>query len=124
MSERMSTGIYGLSIIVSSENSISFYEKLGFSVILKKERGYDTVVILEGLEIQLQLFIDPTHPDRATNPENKGLRLVAFEVQSIEEICAQFECGEIKTDWFGNRYCLTHDPDGLPIQLVERKFTC
>ena len=86
-----------------------------------KERTYDTVVIMEGFGILLQLFIDPKHPDRATNPENLGLRLVSFEVQSIEELKTRFECSEVRTDWFGNNYCLVLDPDEQPIQFVERK---
>lgn len=28
--------------------------------------------------------------------------------------------GEIKTDWFKNKYTFTNDPDGQPIELKER----
>ena len=117
----MIAGIHSFSIIVSSELSVSFYEKIGFSVVSVKERKYDTVAIMEGYGIQLQLFIDPRHPKRASDPENLGLRQVAFEVQSIEDLETRFICSEVRTDWFGNKYCHVFDPDGQPIQFVERK---
>lgn len=117
----MITGISSFSIIASSEASIAFYEKLGFLVSHRMKRGYDTVVLLKGYGVLLQLFIDPKHPVRASDPENLGLRSVSFEIQSVDEIRTLFNCSEIKTDWFGRRYCTTYDPDGLPIQFVERK---
>ena len=44
----MITGIHHLSIIASSEDSVAIYSSLGFSEVLRKERGYDTVVLMEG----------------------------------------------------------------------------
>ena len=115
----MILGLHSFSVIVSSAESIAFYEKLGFKIIFRKERSYDTVVIMEGYGIQLQLFVDPKHPKRAIDPENLGLRCITLKVKSIDEMKKLFDCGEIKTDWFGNRYCCTQDPDGLPIQFCE-----
>ena len=62
------------ALIVSSEDSIAFYERLGFSVVIKKKRSYDKVVLLEGYGIQIELFIDPSHPVRALDNEPFGLR--------------------------------------------------
>ena len=115
----MVNGLHSFSVIVSSHDSVAFYEKLGFKVVLSKERIYDTVTIMEGYGIQLQLFIDPKHPQRAINPESIGFRSIALKVKSIDEMRKLFSCSEIKTDWFGNRYCNTQDPDGLPIQFCE-----
>ena len=55
-----------------------------------------------------------------TNPEAKGLRHVAFTVESLEEIMKIVECEEIRTDWFGRRFTFCRDYDGQPIELKER----
>jgi len=115
----MSTALHHFSMIASSELSISFYEKLGFSVFFKKERENDTVVVMSGHNIQLEFFIDPSHPKRACDPENLGLRGLSFKVDDFEGVRTQFECGPVLNDWFGQKYCVTYDPDGLPVQLHE-----
>ena len=115
----MISGLHHFSIIVSSEASVSFYEKLGFKEVFRKERSYDCVVIMDGIGVQLELFIDPKHPKRAQNPENLGLRAVSFKVDDFDRLSKQFECSSVMTDWFGQRYCTVTDPDGLPIQLHE-----
>ena len=115
----MITGIHHLSIIASSEDSVAFYSSLGFSEVLRKERGYDTVVLMEGHGVGLEIYIDPSHPKRADNPEHMGFRSIAIKVDSCEEIKKHFDCGSIQQDWFGKRYCYTADPDGLPIQFHE-----
>ena len=66
----MVQGIHHFAIIASSEESVRFYTKLGFRETYRRERKYDTVVLLEGYGIQIEMFVDPNHPDRATNPEN------------------------------------------------------
>ncbi len=110
-----------IALIVSREENLAFYEKLGFSEIKRIERPYDTVVFMENSSIVLEVFIDPNHPQRVTKPEALGLRHIAFAVDSLEEAMRAVECGEIKTDWFGRRFTLTKDPDGQPIELKERK---
>lgn len=108
-----------VAIISSSEDSVEFYKRLGFREILRKEREYDTVVILGTEGIQLEMFIDANHPARATNPENMGLRHLALMVDDIEYMRNEFDCGPIMTDWFGKKYCYAADPDGLPIEFHE-----
>lgn len=112
-----------IAIIVSSEEGISFYKRLGFKELYRKERINDTVVIihLEGDGTKLEIFIDPNHPERVTNPEAKGLRHLAFKVNSIEETLKELdiEAGPVMNDWIGDRYCFISDPDGLPIELHE-----
>ena len=115
----MINGIHHFSLIASSELSISFYEKLGFKVSFRKERVKDTVVVMNGHDTQIEIFIDPSHPKRACNPENLGLRGLSFKVNDIEDVRTQFECGPVMNDWYGQKYCVTHDPDGLPIQFHE-----
>jgi len=78
-----------IAIIVSSEESLRFYEKMGFRENQRFERSYDTVVFMECGGITLEIFINPKHPERITNPEANGLRHIAFgERYEIEAIRA------------------------------------
>lgn len=117
----MIRGIHHFAIIASSEESVSYYERLGFHEVYRKERKYDTVVLLDGYSMQIEMFVDPNHPERATNPENMGLRHLALKVEKIEETVAELglEIGPIMNDWGGVRFAFTVDPDGVPIELHE-----
>ena len=112
-----------IALIVSKEENLSFYEKLGFIEKNRIERGYDTVVFMECDGLLLEVFIDPNHPARVSGPEALGLRHIAFVVESLEEVMRDVECEEIRTDWFGRRFTFTKDPDGQPIELKEKKNT-
>lgn len=109
-----------IALIVSKEENLSFYEKLGFKETNRFERSYDTVAFMENSGIVLEVFIDPNHPERITNPEAKGLRHVAFTVESLEEVMKIVECEEIRTDWFGRKFTFCRDYDGQPIELKEK----
>ena len=116
----MITGVHHLSIIASSEESIIFYSSLGFLEYKRVEREYDTVVLMSGYGIGLEIFIDPTHPPR-TSPEPLGLRHLSLRVDKIEDTIEELglEVGSIMTDWLGQRYCFIADPDGWLVQLHE-----
>lgn len=109
-----------IALIVSKEENLAFYKKLGFIEKSRIERGYDTVVFMECDGPLLEVFIDPNHPARVTNPEALGLRHIAFVVESLEEVMSVVKCEEIRTDWFGRRFTFTKDPDGQPIELKEK----
>ena len=109
-----------IALIVGSEKSLRFYEKLGFKENRRIERSYDTVVFMENSGIVLEIFIDSNHPDRINDSETKGLRHVAFTVENLEEVIKSVECEEIRADWFGRRFTFTKDPDGQPIELKEK----
>ena len=126
----MIRGLQHISMIVSSEKSVDFYEILVFKESFRKERGYDTVVVLEGFDIKLLLFIDPTHPARAINPENLEVRNFVLHVDDLEtiiedirksaeesQLCVEFT--QIMKDWQNSRFVFFKDPDGLPIGLHE-----
>lgn len=117
----MIQGIHHFAIIASSEASVDFYKKLGFQEIFRKERKYDAVVLLGGYGMQIEMLVDPNHPDRASNPENMGLRYLALRVDNIEDTVKELdlEIGPIMNDWVGVRFAFTADPDGLPIELHE-----
>ena len=110
-----------MSIISSSEESVAFYSKLGFSEYKRLDRKYDTVVLMYAHGIGLEIFIDPSHPPRATRPENIGLRQLSLRVDNLERTIEELklEAGPIMNDWVGVRFCFVADPDGLPVQLHE-----
>lgn len=117
----MITGIHHFAIIASSETSVDFYKKLGFEETYRRERKYDTVVLLDGHGMRIEIFVDPNHPERAANPESMGLRHLALKVEKIEDTVEELglEIGPIMDDWVGVRFAFTADPDGLPIELHE-----
>ena len=110
-----------IALIVSKEENLAFYEKLGFVEVKRIERKQDVVVFLEHDGIVLEVFVDPNHPERVSGPEALGLRHLCFVVESLEEVMSVVECEEIRTDWFGRRFTFTKDPDGQPIELKEKK---
>ena len=116
----MILGIHHFSIIVSSEESVKFYQKLGFCEERRIERGYDTVVLMSGHGVGLEVFIDPKHPRRG-EIEPLGFRQIALRVDELDETTREFglENAEINTDWSGKRYCVITDPDGNTVQLCE-----
>lgn len=85
-----------IALIVSSEDSLRFYEKLGFRETERFERSYDIVVFMTCGKITLEIFVDPNHPERVNGPEAKGLRHVAVTVDKIEDLNMEME--EIRTD--------------------------
>lgn len=116
----MITGIHHFSLIVSSEDSVAFYEKLGFKEYRRIERKYDTVVLMDGHGIGLEVFIDPSHPPRS-NPEPLGPRHLSLRVDKVEETAEELglEIGPVMSDWTGVRFCFVKDYDGLSIELHE-----
>ncbi len=114
----MITGIHHFSIIASSEASVEFYTILGFREYKRIERGYDTVVLMEGFGVGLEVFIDPSHSPASSEP--LGLRTLALRVDSIEETVKVLGVnGKVQTDWNGKRYVMITDPDGNDVQLCE-----
>ena len=113
-------GLDHIALIVSSEESLRFYEKFGFKETKRIERTYDTVVFMKCGQVVLEIFIDSNHPERMNGPEAKGLRHLAFSVESLEEIMKMVECEEIRTDWFGRKFTFCRDYDGQPIELKEK----
>lgn len=105
----MVTGIHHFSIIASGEASINFYTNLGFRENKRIKRDYDTVVLMDGYGIGLEIFIDPRH--KQVNDEPLGIRTLSLKVDSVD--------GDVLTDWNGERYVNILDPDGNVVQLHE-----
>lgn len=116
----MITGIHHFSIISSSEESVAFYEKLGFRAYKRIERKYDAVILMNGHGIGLEVYVDPSHPDRG-KPEPLGLRNLSLRVDDVEKTVEELklEAGPVMTDWIGVRFAFIADPDGNVVQLHE-----
>lgn len=115
----MITGIHHFSIIASSEASITFYSTLGFREYKRIERGYDTVVLMEGYGVGLEVFVDASHAPSSAEP--LGLRCLSLRVDDVEETVKTLglKVGSVLTDWNGKRYVMITDPDGNDVQLCE-----
>ena len=108
-----------IAVIASTEASVDFYQKLGFSVISRRKREHDEMLFMAGNGVTLELFIDPAHPARVDRPEALGLRHLAFDVDDLDEILARFDCEPVRLSSDGIRITFTKDPDGVPIEFRE-----
>ena len=99
---------------------MKFYQKLGFAEERRIERSYDTVVLMSGYGVGLEVYIDPKHPRRG-ELEPLGLRQISLRVDELDETVEELglEKVEIQSDWSGKRYCVVTDPDGNTVQLCE-----
>ena len=121
--------IHHVAIICSNyEISKKFYtEILGLKVIrevYRKERN-SYKLDLEIGDSQIELFSFENSPERASYPEARGLRHLAFYVDDIEVAVKWLndkgiETEEIRLDPLTNkRMTFFRDPDDLPLELHE-----
>ncbi len=121
--------IQHIAIICSDyEKAKHFYvDLLEFEILnehIRPERG-DRIMNLKCGNQQIELFIMPNAPDRVSFPEARGLRHLAFSVDSVEDTCAALlargiESQPIRIDPFtGEKMTFFFDPDGLPIEIRE-----
>ena len=111
------------------ERSKFFYtEILGFKVIketFRKERNsFKLDLSLNGL-YQIELFSFPETKPRASFPEQRGLRHLAFGVNNIEKareelILKSIDVEAIRIDEITNKnFCFFKDPNDQPLELYE-----
>lgn len=112
-------GIDHIAIIVSKEENLNFYKKLGFKEIRRITRAYDFVIFMKNGDVILEIFVDPNHPDRLTKPEFLGIRHIALTVDSLDDVVKKFDCEPVKKDWFGRRFTFVKDMDNQPIEINE-----
>ena len=122
--------IHHIAILTDDyEKSKTFYtEVLGFKILSETYRAerqsYKLDLSINGV-YQIELFSFPEHKERASFPEQKGLRHLAFAVDNIEESVAELiEKGVnvqgIRTDELTNKkFCFFYDPNGQPLELYE-----
>ncbi|WP_018277409.1 VOC family protein [Teredinibacter turnerae] len=126
----MISGFHHVAVICSNyARSKQFYtEVLGLQVLAENYRAARDSYKLD-LQIpgggQVELFSFPQSPERPSYPEARGLRHLAFAVQSIDDAVAYLntqgvEVEKVRVDEYtGKRYTFFSDPDQLPIELYE-----
>jgi len=123
-------GIHHIAILTDKyEISKKFYtDILGFKILKETYRAERNSYKLD-LEIngkyQIELFSFPDYRERASYPEAKGLRHLAFEVDELEagiEFLRSkgVEVQDIRIDEITiKRFAFFNDPNGQPLELCE-----
>ncbi len=111
------------------EQSKLFYTSvLGFEILAEtyreERKSYKLDLAING-QYQIELFSFPDFKERASFPEQKGLRHLAFAVEDIEEQVSELvakgtDVQGIRTDELtGKKFCFFYDPNGQPLELYE-----
>ena len=118
-----------IAIICSDwEKTREFYvNKLGFELIREAYRPAqdDYLRMLRQGDTTLEIFINPGNPERVNNPEAKGLRHLAFQVEDAEAAAAWLQSRGVETEPIredlvnGGKFTFFKDPDGLPLEIHE-----
>jgi glyoxylase I family protein len=127
----MFSRIHHLAIICSDySRSKRFYvETLGFEIVrevYREARRSFKLDLKVGEAYRIELFSFPNPPKRLSLPEGCGLRHIAFEVDSVDEVAERLrakgiEVEPVRVDEFTNkRFTFFQDPDNLPIEIYEK----
>ena len=124
------TGIHHIAILTDDyERSKHFYtEILDFEIIAETYRedrkSYKLDLAINGL-YQIELFSFPEPEERASFPEAKGLRHLAFSVENIQMAVDELTIKGVKTEPIrideltNKKFCFFYDPNGQPLELYE-----
>ena len=124
--------IHHIAILTDQDNyerSKLFYtEILGFSIIRETYReardSYKLDLAIAG-RYQIELFSFPDYRDRASYPEARGLRHLAFAVDNVEEAAEELRSKgvpveAVRLDELTQRkFVFFTDPNGQPLELYE-----
>ena len=123
--------IHHIAIIGRNYNKTKeFYvKKLGFKIISEYHRvdKNDIIINVKKENVVLEIFIKEDAPLRPQipNPENTGLRHLAFKVKDVEKTLEEFNSLKIVhqglryDDFDGKKMAFFFDPDGLPLEIHE-----
>ncbi|NRF14582.1 SMU1112c/YaeR family gloxylase I-like metalloprotein [Vibrio coralliilyticus] len=117
--------------IICSDYPVSkrFYTQvLGLKILAENYRESRNSYKLD-LELtdgsQIELFSFPGAPERPSFPEAQGLRHLAFEVDSVEDVKSYLESKGIEVEpvrideFTGKAFTFFQDPDGLPLEIYQ-----
>ena len=123
-------GIHHVAILTDNyELSKAFYvDILGFKILgetyREERKSYKLDLEING-QYQIELFSFPEFKERASFPEQKGLRHLAFAVENMEDSVAELvlkgvDVQGIRIDELtGKKFCFFYDPNGQPLELYE-----
>ena len=123
-------GIHHIAILTDNyELSRKFYtEILGFEIVHEVYRearqSYKLDLAING-QYCIELFSFPEYRDRASFPEAKGLRHLAFSVEDVEGWISKLrtagvEVQDVRVDEHtGRKFTFFYDPNGQPLELYE-----
>ena len=112
------------------EKSKRFYtEVLGFEIIAETYRearqSYKLDLSINGL-YQIELFSFPDYRPRASYPEAKGLRHLAFAVKDVEAAAEYLKSKAVDNlqpvrvdELTGKKFIFFDDPNGQPLEMYE-----
>ena len=127
----MFSNIHHIAIIGTNyQKTKEFYvDKLGFRIISEYHRvdKNDIIINVKKENVVLEIFIKEDAPLRPPipNPENTGLRHLAFKVKDVEKTLEEFDILKIEhqglryDDFDGKKMAFFFDPDGLPLEIHE-----
>ena len=122
--------IHHVAILTNDyERSKAFYtEVLDFKILKEtyreERKSYKLDLAING-QYQIELFSFPEFKERASFPDQKGLRHLAFSVENLEASVAELvskgvDVQGIRTDELTNKkFCFFYDPNGQPLELYE-----
>ncbi len=121
----MVNGFNHVALIVSKEESLDFYRKLGFKETKRTPRPEknDILIMMENNGAVLEVFIREDAPLRLCKPEAYGTRHIAFDVDNVDEILEllkDYECQKIRTTEEGRRFVFVSDLDHQPVEFLEK----
>ena len=120
----MINGINHVALIVSKEECLDFYKKLGFVETSREARPEknDILIMMEKDGAVLEVFLKADAPLRLCKPEAYGCRHIAFDVDNVDEILEllkDYECQKIRTTSSGRRFVFVNDLDNQPVEFLE-----
>ncbi len=121
----MINGINHVALIISKEECLDFYKKLGFKETSREFRQSknDYLIMMENGNAVLEVFLRDDAPLRHCSPEAYGCRHIAFDVDNVDEILKtmkDYKCEKIRTTETGRRFVFVTDLDGQPVEFLEK----
>ncbi|MBR4461816.1 MAG: VOC family protein [Erysipelotrichaceae bacterium] len=122
----MLNGINHVALIVSKEECLDFYKKIGFTETSRvfREDKNDYLIMMENGDAVLEVFLREDAPMRLCAPEAYGCRHIAFNVDDVDkilEILKDYDCQKIRFNDEGRRFVFVNDPDHQPVEFLEYK---
>lgn len=125
-------GVHHIAILTNDldyRKSKAFYTGvLGFTVIRETYRAernsYKLDLAIAG-KYQIELFSFPEFRERASYPEAKGLRHLAFAVDDVDQAAVELKAKGVPVESVrvdeltGKRFVFFTDPNGQPLELYQ-----